>query len=352
MAYAGYEDTGVRTLGLERTTYGFVWGNAFGRDHTASFQYTADSRFSRLNAFSGLYSIPTPNRNSIHFYGSYANINSDAAIPFDQGGFAWQTSVRYDHELFPGYCSPRRCREHRLQFGFDFKQSNTNLDFGGINVFNTTTDITQFVLGYTGRFDGNHGTTRLGAEFFYSPGDLSSLNKDVDFMQVRPFATADYLYTRMYLQRLHNLPNGMTFWGSVTGQLAEGNLLPSEQMGLGGYNTVRGYDQRAVNGDSGLLINMELRTEPVPFLNNCCRRDRRDELQLLAFYDQGWAYNHTLLAFEDRPVDIASLGFGFRYSVKDCVALRFDWGWQLADLPQFSVSTDNSRVHVGGVMTY
>ncbi len=349
MLYAGFEDTGVQSLGLERNLYGVVWGNAFDRDHTASFQYTADAKFDQLKAYSASYTIPTLNRNSFTMYGSYAGISSDAAVPFDEGGFAWQTSFRYDYELFPGLCCPRACEEHHLQFGLDFKQSNTNLEFGGINVFNTTTDIFQFMLGYTGRSEDCNGRSSVGIECFISPGGIGSHNNNTEFQLVRPFATADYFYTRANFQRYHYLPHCMALWFNVSGQLAEGNLLSSEQYGFGGYNTVRGYDMRTVNGDSGLLTNVELRTQPFNLFASGCRNN---EMQLLAFYDIGQAYNHTLIVGGRRPVTLSGAGIGFRYSIENVGTLRCDYGWQLHDLPVFSNATNHGRLHIGAVMTW
>lgn len=48
----------------------------------------------------------------------------------------------------------------------------------------------------------------------------------------------------------------MAFEARFRGQLASTNLLPSEQMGLGGYNSVRGYLERQVNVDNGLIVNL------------------------------------------------------------------------------------------------
>ncbi len=42
-------------------------------------------------------------------------------------------------------------------------------------------------------------------------------------------------------------------------QLADGSLLPSEQFGLGGQETVRGYRQDALLTDNGTLLSTELR---------------------------------------------------------------------------------------------
>ena len=48
--YVGYDDTGVQTLGRERLSAGFIYGNAFGNDGTLSYQYTTDGDLRLLHA--------------------------------------------------------------------------------------------------------------------------------------------------------------------------------------------------------------------------------------------------------------------------------------------------------------
>ena len=48
--YAGYEDTGVRSLALERIVAGFTRGNIFGKDGTLGYQFTGDPQFRLLQA--------------------------------------------------------------------------------------------------------------------------------------------------------------------------------------------------------------------------------------------------------------------------------------------------------------
>lgn len=132
--------------------------------------------------------------------------------------------------------------------------------------------------------------------------------------------------------------------GRVTGQWADTNLMPTEQLGFGGFNSIRGYDMRLVNGDSGYIVNLELRTDPVGFgLGKC----RSDQFQMLMFCDIGGAMNHTLLPGEPSHVDLSSIGFGLRYSIAPNLAVRFDYGWQLHHLHPDPVS---SRPHLAIVI--
>ncbi len=132
--------------------------------------------------------------------------------------------------------------------------------------------------------------------------------------------------------------------------------MPTEQLGMGGYNSVRGYDLFSVLGDSGLFVNLELRTQPIsPGLGHrwgICDEFGilNDELTAHVFHDFGQAYNHTLIQGEDPSVDLASVGVGFRYALQRRFSLRMDYGWALNDL--VAAQQPRHRIHIGTILSY
>jgi len=340
--YLGYEDTGTRGIGIERMIFGANWGNALWRDHQMGYQYTTSGDFERLRAHSGVYSMPVNKRDTLVFYGGFADIFSPAATTMETKGTAWQSSFRYHCPL-----QDNDCYEHRLIGGFDFKQTNTDLEFGGTEVLNTSADIAQMVFGYHGLRTDTLGQFALGADLYISPGGFSPGNSDLAYQQLRAFAGSTYAFSRMYIERRVDLPHSLLLLARATGQVADGNLLPSEQLGFGGFNSIRGYDMRRVNGDSGYLLNFELATDPINLglLGRC----NEDEFQSLIFYDMGAALNRSLLPGEDPNVELSSVGFGFRYAMAPDVAMRFDYAWQLSDINTSGNLT--SRPHIGIVIS-
>ena len=338
--YMGYEDTGTRETDLERVFVGANWGNALWLDHQFAYQYTASPDFQKLSSHSGVYSIPLLNRDTIVVTGSYATVSSTTAQALDMDGYGWQTTVHYNHTL-----DPWGCYTHSLHGGFEFKQTNTNLDFGGEEVFTSPADVAELVVGYEGLRRDDYGTWALGTDLYVSPGGFTSLNNTAAYQQIRTGALASFLYWRSYVERVASLPYKLELMGRLTGQIADGNLLPTEQLGFGGYDSIRGYDMRRVNGDSGYIVNLELRTEPFCLgLDRC----RRDECQLLTFYDLGGAMNHSLAADENPVVGLSSVGIGARYTVAPAVAVRFDYGWQLERVASDSLG---SRAHISAVIS-
>jgi hemolysin activation/secretion protein len=284
--------------------------------------------------------MPFWNRDTLVASGSYATVTSTTAQQFDMQGYGWQTGIRYNHTLdFWRSCG------HSLHGGFDFKQTNTNLDFGGEQVFASPADIAELVVGYEGLRRDCYGSWSWGTDLYISPGGFSSLDNTAAYQQIRPGALASFLYWHSYAERVATLPCMLELMGRVTGQAADGNLLPTEQLGFGGYDSIRGYDMRRVNGDSGYIVNLELRTQPIcPGLDRC----RRDQCQFLTFYDFGGAMNHTVAPGDDPVVGLSSVGIGARYTLAPAVALRFDYGWQLQ---QVAPDPIGSRAHISAVIS-
>ena len=76
--------------------------------------------------------------------------------------------------------------------------------------------------------------------------------------------------------RLQSLGKGTQLYVALTGQWANANLDPSQQMVAGGPYTVRAYDMGSVSGDEGYLGTVELR-HGLGYL--------RGQWQVVAFYD-------------------------------------------------------------------
>ncbi len=345
-AYIGYEDTGNQSTGLERTTYGLNWGNAFGLDHSMGYQYTASLDYHDLQAHSGFYSIPLHNRDQLVLYGSHATVNSDFLPGFDVDGFGTEFAFRYYRDLYPGPCCPRGCLQRQLILGFDFKRTNTSMFFGQSAVFDSLADIAQMVVGYESTMQDCWGTRRLGITGFISPGGFSTYNDDAHFDALQPGASAQYIYARAFIEQTIPLSCRCQLYGKFTGQVSESTLLSNEQLGFGGYNSIRGYDMRQVNGDQGWILNLELRTDLMSD-QFCCRRH---ELQGLAFFDYGDARRHHTPPGLPSAIDLYSVGIGLRYNIQSRFALRADYGWQLAE---YALAIEvASRCHIGAVATY
>jgi len=368
--FTGYENSGNRIVGRDRFLGGGSWGNVFGSDQILSYQFTSDIDFYRYEAHAGSYWIPLPWRHVLTLYGYHADLKPDLSVlgagagtNFAQTGESSQASLQYGIPL-PG----SRKVNHELSIGFDYKSSDSDLDFisnPALFQSKTPVDVFQWSLGYRVELSDSWGATAVGAQGVYSPGGLSSDNSTTAFDKQRFGAKAEYLYGRFDALRATKLPL-TEGWRSRpidacfswvvrgTAQVADGNLLPSEQLGVGGYSTVRGYEERAANGDEGWIISNELLTPRwrLPQLFPDPSREG-NRLQLLGFVDYGATRFVNRGLATDIPADMVSVGCGLRFSVGRNFALRVDFGHQLQKQTpelQFSASTD--RLHVGAELRF
>jgi hemolysin activation/secretion protein len=327
--FAGFNDAGNQYTGDWRYFTGFNYGNLFGLDQQISYQYSTAEDANLFTAHSGSWVIPLPWRHLLTIYGSYGQ--SSANVPgtsglFHSEGTSWQTSLRYEVPLR----APVNMT-HSLLAGFDFKESNNNLAFGGMPVFsNTPADTAQFVLGYQASYTDPYGTTSGSIMGYFSPGGITSADSSEAYAMQRYDAKSYYVYGQLNVQRVTKLPWNFTWTERGELQESDQNLLPSEQIGLGGFDTVRGYDEREADGDSGFLISSEIATPAFSLGNLVGLAQASDQLQLLAFVDYGGTSLHHQGPDDTNPnTNLLGVGPGLRYAISPYMSFRFDYGFQL-----------------------
>jgi len=349
--YAGFEDSGNQYTGNDRILAGFNYGNLFGIGQQLSYQFTTGTDVNKFTAHSGTYVIPLPWRHQLTFFGSYSESATSLGTDLSTSGVNWQISGRYEIPL-PG-------TEHFTESvtgGFDFKRSNNNLIFGVATVSNVFTDVDQFVLGYQASGQDDYGSTSASATGFWSPGGISKYDDDTDYMGTRGGARTNYAYGQFTLNRVTRLP--LDFTWTVRGEVQESdaNLLPSEQLGLGGYATVRGYDERVVNGDNGFLLSTEVAAPPVSIAQIFDIQKIKDQLQFLGFVDYGGTSLHQVTPADVNPNNnLLGVGPGVRYIINPYISIRFDYGFQLIDTGIADTgfeSRHHSRAHLGVLVSY
>ena len=101
-------------------------------------------------------------------------------------------------------------------------------------------------------------------------------------------------------------------------QLASGALVPLEQFGLGGLESIRGYRQDLLLTDNGAFASVEVR---LPILRVS---QVSGILQLTPFVDFGTVWNSG--RNDPDPNTLASTGLGLRLQLGDRFTARLDWG--------------------------
>lgn len=127
------------------------------------------------------------------------------------------------------------------------------------------------------------------------------------------------------IQKIYGYTNIML---RAAAQYSDKRLVPMEQIGIGGYGTVRGYSPSFGLGDSGYNYSAELMFAP-PFIaeKNLFGQRIAQLLQFAVFWDHGEVYttdyDSTLDDYENRY--LSSYGFGVRFFYKDRFTLKYDF---------------------------
>lgn len=347
--YVGSDNTGLKSTISTLMYAGFTTGNCFNLGHTFTYQYTT-SDFHAMQAHTAQYIAPLPNLHLLNLYGGYATVHPAVEFPSSaSSGFCIQTSARYVIPLLPTFNL-----KHEVTAGFDYKRTNSDALFipeTAILPFNQTVNLTQFMAGYSGSFQKSSYVLVYLAELYYSPFSWMAQQSNYDFGQLRPGARHKYVYGRGAFSYYQKLPASFYLAMTMRAQMSSTSLLPSEQFGLGGYETVRGYHERVLNEDGAILLSAEIHTPTWKIIPLISRNSTlADGFQMLAFVDYAWGSNHTPIPGQPKSDFLAGVGPALRYYIDPYLNCRLDWGIKLhrSDL----IGTSFGYLHFSAVASY
>jgi hemolysin activation/secretion protein len=192
------------------------------------------------------------------------------------------------------------------------------------------------------RYDGSYNwlRTRTSLDFygdFTRNLDFGGHNDRADYVFVRPGADPNWKLLRFGALATQQLPRGYSVVLRLTGQYSAEALIPGEQIGVGGERSVRGFEERSVAGDQGLIGNLEFWSPPIDALRG---------LRLLGFLDGGYKKIVDPVAGQ-RPNDtLASVGVGARWQWLDQLQFALDYGLPVAHGDGEASDRGNSKWHV------
>lgn len=189
-----------------------------------------------------------------------------------------------------------------------------------------------------GRWVAN-GTLRQGlGEFMNGMGDddpdASRLNADGDFTKLS-----------LTVYRLQKIWEHLHLVGKIHTQWAQEPLVVSEQIAIGGHDSVRGYPSFEFMGDRGYAATAEARFT-VPWMEGVAdpfnpKRTLKDVLQVAAFMDIGEGMREEPAFGERERRVLSGAGVGFRLNYLEKASVRFDMAWPMTD---HDPSDDKERV--------
>ncbi len=347
LLYAGVQNNGVVTTGRTRWFIGTTINRILSFDHIFSYQFTTASDFNKFMAHTFQYIAYLPWMHELNMFGGYSYVDPDVGFPFTRtDGTSIQFSMRYK---VPLPMSPILTQE--MYGGWDWKRTNNTFEFvedqptigNDVNLF-------QLLLGYRGTYRPGNNILEYEIEAVGSPGKWLPDQENSDYASLRLGAKNTWFYTRGLFSYLQVIPGGCTFFSRVRGQVSTQNLLPSEQLGIGGYDTVRGYDPRELNFDSGIIINAEFRLPIFSIIDMKFTREADDRFQLLGFFDWGWGRNWQSVPGQRIADYLMGIGPGIRYTIRDNVNFQLDWGTRLRDPSRFG--GPGGRLHFTLIVSY
>ena len=345
--YAGADNSGTIATNRNRIFAGLNLGKTIVKDSEVSFQYTQAPDTDRYYSLSGLVRVPVPwYRHTFQAFGGFASVKPESGVSsLKPEGKAWSVDLRYRVPIF-------ETGAHFLQsmvFGYDFKESNTNLIFGGDSDYYGLADINQFMIGYDLGLSTKMRKVNFTAELYISPSSITNHNDSKSFKTLRYGANATYAYLKV-TQSLSQQLKGWRFSYDFAGQVASTNLLPSEQLSMTGYHAVRGFEERILDLDNGGVLNITVETPRFSPAKLLGAKKTYDELYVLAFYDMGMGCNHMLTPGEERFNSLGSIGPGIRYEFSRYCSAHLDYGFQLWHNGFDSVT--GSRYNFGVALSY
>jgi hemolysin activation/secretion protein len=140
----------------------------------------------------------------------------------------------------------------------------------------------------------------------------------------------------LLIYRIQRIADWLHLIGKFNAQYSHDPLVVSEQIGLGGPDSVRGYPSFEYAGDRGWTATVEARIK-FPFIEG----EVYDMLQFVIFHDWGKASLINPTFGEQKRDRLTALGVGVRFDYPEWGSVRVDLGY-----PGTSDPSDENDPHL------
>lgn len=305
--FAVLQNTGSDSTGEWRLSVGVQHANLFDRDQQliASYTTSPDKYHSKVHQYGLNWVIPFYGLSStLSAYAVYSDVDSGRVGGFfDVSGRGTFGGARWTYRLLP-----QADVNQTLAAAIDYKDYQNDVLFSGQNQ-GTDVSALPLTLAYGGEWRQGWGKVEWGADYAFNlPSGKNGSSEN--YAGNRAEATRQWDAWRSFASFAWQAPTGWAVHGRWRGQYSGKALIPGEQFGLGGANSVRGYDEREVSGDKGYSTSVELWSKPYA-----------EQLRFLVFRDIGQVrYNDSAL----NRHSLASFGAGVRWQPHRNVGISLD----------------------------
>ena len=314
---ATIDNTGANDSSRLRAGIGLQHSNLFNRDHILNVQYvTSPDNPERAGFFGASYRLPIYAYSSaLDLVAGYSDVNS-GLLPglFNVTGSGTLFGARYGLHL-----SRLGEYEHKVSFGIDYRAYQSRiLTPGGAAIPAVT--VRPASLGYRGMWRMKNADFGFHIDHSQNVFPGGAHGADSDFRAARTGASASFRIWRAGMNYSWMLASGWQLQAAAQGQHSNDALVSGEQFGLGGPDSMRGFNLREITGDRGYAGSLEIHTPELgPKFNWKATRVR-----LLAFYDVGSSGRNGTLPGELSGQTGSSAGLGLRLAQDRHFNLRLD----------------------------
>jgi hemolysin activation/secretion protein len=334
------DNTGNEQTG--RTRLGLAYQNAqpFGLDHQLAVQtQLAPEKIEALRVFSASYRVPLYAAGWMAgVYGTYSNVDA-GRTPTAAGAVQFNGRGRVLGASMARLLARAGELERRVSLSLDARQYLNNcaiegLPAGACGAAGESVSVMPLTLEYAVQRGGERAVA-ASLSLSRNLGLGGRHGNAAAFEAVRPGADKSYTLLRAAGDASWLLPQRWQIGLRASAQFSADALVPGEQLGLAGASLVRGYEEREVTGDIGLLGTLELTSPPLA----------GQPLIGVAFVDAGTASNRlgTACVGTATRCSLAAAGLGLRYG-HGPVQIKLDVAAALRD--GRSTERGDTRLHV------
>jgi hemolysin activation/secretion protein len=316
------------------------YDNLWQRRHSASLQYqTAPLELEEVQVLAGSYMLPAGwvDDGFLLLYGVLSDSDTGFGAGFQVIGEGMIFGLRYIAPL------PSIERYyHNLNFGVDYKDF-TEESFGFVEdepvVDDTRIRYLPLSAAYSGSLADPIGSTHISASA--TVNFRGAWSEKSDFEEKRYNARGNFAYFTLGVERLLNLPRGMSAFIRLDGQISDQPLISNEQYVAGGMESVRGYQESESVGDNAFHWTLEWRP---PDLSTVLETAGRWNLMPYLFYEGALLNREDPLPREDEEITLQGIGLGAVFDRAEHLEIRCDWALALTDTDQ--TEAGDSRLHM------
>ncbi|MDD2811561.1 ShlB/FhaC/HecB family hemolysin secretion/activation protein [Rhodoferax sp.] len=323
---ATVDNTGSTPTGLYRTGLIYQNANLFNRDHSLSLQaMTSPDHLSAVRILGLGYRVPLyALGDALDINVSSSNVDSGQVAQAGGGpdlaisGSGTMLGVRYTHNF-----DATAELQHALSIGLDQRAYGSSVTPLG-SAASLVPDLTTrpVTLSYTRSWHTPQRDITTSLTWLKNlPGGSNGSTADFNQPGGRTGADAGFQTLKVNMAYTERFASQWMLRGGLSAQSTSDLLIAAEQFGVGGSDSVRGFGEREIAGDTGLRAGAEVWAPAISF----------DPWRMipLGFIEGARVLRNQPALGEIPSQTISSMGLGLRAAYGRHLTLRMDWGYVL-----------------------